>query len=140
LDVGVQRLNLVFARKDFGAAYVRRIVQYLAVKIGHVHHIAIDEADCADTGCGQIECRRRTKTSRAYEEDLGLGNLLLSLATDLRQKNMSAITVNLVFSKFHDGQFANPKGCSKWSIFSPAQPRRAKTRPSPSETAGERKP
>jgi hypothetical protein len=77
------------------------MVQYLAVKIGHVHHIAVDEADCADTGCGQIECCRRTKASSADEKNLSLGNLLLPLATNLRQKNMPAVSVYLIFSKFH---------------------------------------
>jgi hypothetical protein len=60
------------------------MVKNLPVKIAQVHHIAIDEADRADTGCGQIERRRRTKASRADQENLGLGDLLLPLATDLR--------------------------------------------------------
>jgi predicted metal-dependent phosphoesterase TrpH len=101
------------------------MVKNLPVKIAQVYHIAIDEADRTDTGCSEIERRRRTKASRADQENLGLGDLLLPLATDLRQKNMPAVAGYLIFSKFHDGQFANPKGCSKWSA---------------NEAAGERKP
>src|SRR5207247_6031096 len=77
------------------------MVKNLSLKIGQVHHIAIDEADCADTGCGQIERRRRTKASCADQENLGLGNLFLSLATYLWQENVAAIPVYLIFSKFH---------------------------------------
>src|SRR5580765_3742370 len=77
------------------------MVKNLSVKIGQIYHIAIDEADRADTGRGQIERRRRTKASRADQKNLSLGNLLLPLATDFRQKNMPAIAVNLVFGKFH---------------------------------------
>src|SRR5207302_8477307 len=37
MDVRVQRLNLLFARDDFGTAHVRRMVKNLPVKIGQVH-------------------------------------------------------------------------------------------------------
>ena len=77
------------------------MVKNLPLKIGQVHHIAIDEADGADSGCGQIEGSRRAKASRADQENLGLGDLLLSLATDFRQKNMPAIPGYLIFGKFH---------------------------------------
>ena len=52
LYVGVQRLNFFSARDDFGTSHVRRMVKNLPVKIGQVHHVAIDEANCADAGCG----------------------------------------------------------------------------------------
>ena len=69
------------------------MVKNLPLKIGQVHDIAINEADSADTGCGEIERCRRTKSTCADQENLGLGDLLLPLATDLRQKNMAAVAV-----------------------------------------------
>ena len=77
------------------------MVQYLALKIGQIHHVAIDEADRADTGCGQIERRRRTKATRADQENLGLGDLLLPLATHLRQEDVAAVAGDLIFGEFH---------------------------------------
>jgi hypothetical protein len=77
------------------------MVKNLPLKIGQIYHVAIDEADGTNTGCGQIERRRRTKASRSDKENLGLGDLLLPLTAYLRQKYMPAVPVDLIFSEFH---------------------------------------
>lgn len=111
-DVGVQRLDLFFAREDLGATHIRSMVKDLALEIGQVHYIAVDQPNGADSCSGQIQCRRGTEATGADEKNPGFGDFFLPLAADFRQQDMPAVAVNLFFSKFHLNQRCQER--SKW--------------------------
>src|SRR6185312_7903810 len=90
--------------------HIRSMVKDLALEIGQVHYIAVDQPNGADSCSGQIQCRRGTEATGADEKNPGFGDFPLPLAADFRQQDMPAVTVDLFFSKIHVGQ-----GCSKWS-------------------------
>ena len=67
----------------------------LPLQIRKVNDIEIHEADGADTGCCQIHRRGCAEAARADDEHLAIEQLLLSLATNLLQDDVSRVTLEL---------------------------------------------
>src|SRR5215207_6422979 len=94
-------MNLLFSRQDFWPPHIRCVVQNLPLEIREIHDIAINEPDRAHAGGSEIQRGRGAQPSGADEKNLRLGDLLLSFAADLRQENMPAVPVYLLFREFH---------------------------------------
>ncbi len=56
--IGVQRLDFFFAREHLGASHIGSMMQHLALQVGQIHHIAVDQSDRPDARGSQIQrCR-----------------------------------------------------------------------------------
>src|SRR5690606_16763854 len=77
------------------------MVENLALKIGKVHHIAINDPNSADAGSGQVIGHRASQASSTHNKHFRLRQFLLALAADFRQEYMAAITGNLIVSETH---------------------------------------
>jgi len=73
----------------------------IAGSTGSFDDIAIDQTDGADTGGSEIESGRRAKPPGADKQDLRPAQLHLALATYLAENNLTAVSLNLLFSEFH---------------------------------------
>jgi len=58
LDVGVHRLHPVSRGIDLGPAEVLDAVEDLALEVGEIHDIEIDQAKSSDPGRGEVKCDR----------------------------------------------------------------------------------
>ena len=76
-------------------------MQDLPLQVREIDDIAIDQTDGADAGRSQIESGRRAEPPGADEQDFRLGQLHLALAADVAQNNLPAVSLNLLFGKFH---------------------------------------
>ena len=88
------------ARVQLLAADVLRAVQDLPLEIGEIDDVAIDQADAADAGRGEIERDRRAEPAGADAEDARGLQPLLPLERDLRHDEMPRVTGDLVVAEF----------------------------------------
>ncbi len=100
-DVGIQRGEGLPARLDLWHADRLGAVQDLPLEIGEIDHVAVDEPDRADARRGQVEGRGRTQSAGADDQDLGLVQLLLPLAADIRQNDVPAVALYLGVGEIH---------------------------------------
>ncbi len=75
---------------------VLRAVDDLALQVGNVDHIGIDDADRADAGRGQVQAERRAQPARADQQHLGGLQLLLAGQRDLRHDQVPAVAHDLI--------------------------------------------
>ena len=95
--MGIERENLGLRRVDLGPANVIGLVNDLSLKIGKVHDISVDQADCPDASRRQIQSDRGAQPAGADYQDLCLADLMLSLAADFGQEDMPAVAGDLFF-------------------------------------------
>ena len=94
--IGVVRLQRLICRLCLGPAYVGVLVQNLALQVGDVDGVEIDDADGAHACQRQINCDWRAQAARANNQDFGVEKLTLSRASDLGHDDVSAVPLNLV--------------------------------------------
>ena len=100
-DLRVDRRQSLAARLHFRHADCGRGVQDLPLQVREIDDIAIDQTDGADSGGSEIESGRRAEPPGTDEQDLRLVQLYLALATYVAENNLTAISLNLLFSEFH---------------------------------------
>ena len=71
----------------------------LALQVGLVHHVEVDDAERAHTGRGQVEQRRRAQAAGPHDQDLRVLQPLLPGHPDVRDDEVPAVPGDLV-----DGQ------------------------------------
>ncbi len=92
MDLRIEGLEALVGLLGFGASAGLRVVKYLALEVGEVDLIRIDDADVSDAcGC-KIQQRRRSETSRSDDKEPCLFEALLPLESDLGEDELSCIT------------------------------------------------
>jgi hypothetical protein len=71
-------------------------VDHLALQVGQVHDVVVDDAKRADAGGGQIEGCGRAQAPRAQQQHLRVQELLLTLGADLGQQQVAAVALALL--------------------------------------------
>src|SRR5580658_4709813 len=61
LNIGIQVAQAIAGCSDFRTAYVFGAEENLALQVGGIHRVEINEADAADSSRGEIEAERRAK-------------------------------------------------------------------------------
>ena len=72
------------------------IVEDLALQVGGVDDVHVDDADRAHPGRGQVERGRRAEAARAEQEDLRLEQLWLARLADLGEQQVALVAVALL--------------------------------------------
>jgi hypothetical protein len=96
VDEGIDLGNAVPRGLGLEPADIGLAVNDLALQVGLVHDIEIDDAERAHTGRRQVEQRRRTQAARPDDEDTGVLQPLLPGHADLRDDQVTRIALHLV--------------------------------------------
>ena len=83
-----------------GPADIGGAVDDLALQVGLVDGVEVDDAQRADTGSGQIQQRRRTQPAGADHQHASILQPLLPEDPDLRDDQVTAVAGNLVAGEF----------------------------------------
>ena len=96
VDVGVQPFD-----EDPGRGGLRHpdpfgVVDHLALQVGGVDHVVVDEADRADPGGGEVERGRRAEAAGAEQQHLRVQQLHLAVDPDLGQQRVARVALALL--------------------------------------------
>ena len=78
------------------AADVFGAVDHLALQVGVIDHVEIDQADAADAGGGEVEAQGRAEAAGADQADVGVLQLELPFHADFGHDQVAAIAQDLV--------------------------------------------
>ena len=109
LDVGIDFGNAVARRLDLGAAYVADAVQHLALEVGGIDLVEVDDAELPDAGRGQVDGGRAAQPAGADHEHLAVEQLDLPLFAELAKNGVAAVANELVFGE-HGRHFEGMAG------------------------------
>ena len=96
LDVGVERFDEDPRRLGLRHPDPLGVVDHLALQVGGVDHVVVDEADRADAGRGQVERRRRAEPAGAEQQHLRVEQLELAVDPDLGQQRVARVALALL--------------------------------------------
>ena len=65
------------------------VVDHLALQVGQVDHVVVDDPERADARCREVERGRRAQAAGAEQQHLGVEQLLLALDADLVEQQMA---------------------------------------------------
>src|ERR1700691_1807011 len=68
----------------------------LALQVGEVHYVEIDQPDASDTGGGQIQTQRRAKPAGSHQKNFGGLQLELTFGADFGHDQVPAVAQDLV--------------------------------------------
>ena len=86
-----------FGGLNLGPAHVGGGKRNLALQIGEVDDVEIDDSQPPHAGRGQIKPQRRAQSARADHQDFGLGELELPLHAHFGHDQVAAVALNLFF-------------------------------------------
>ena len=95
VDVGVQGGQRLLGRVDLAVADAVDVVEDLALQIGLVDDVHVDDAEGADPGGRQVERGRRSEPARTEQQDLGVEQLELADLAHLGQEQVALVAVAL---------------------------------------------
>ena len=95
-DVGVERLDLLLGGVDLRHADAVGRVDDLALEVGDVDHVVVDDAERPDAGGGEVERGRRAEAAGAEQQHLGVEQLLLALDADLGEQEVARVALALL--------------------------------------------
>src|SRR5207249_6772117 len=101
-DAGVDAVDGFLDRLRFGPADVGVGVKNLALEIGEIDGVEINNAEFADAGGGQIHGDGRAESSRANAQDTGGTDFLLAGQTDFGQDQVPRVTADFVIAQLHN--------------------------------------
>ena len=117
VERGVERVELLLRGVDLLASNILGRVNDLALQIAGVDHVKVDEAQSANSRCGQVESQRRAEAACADAKDFGGLEALLALHADLGQDQMAGVASEFVVCEFR--QSLGFGGCSgHWGSLS----------------------
>ena len=96
LDVGVERVDRLLGGVDLGDADALGGVDHLALEVGEVDDVVVDDAERADAGGGEVERGRRAEAAGAEQQHLRVEQLLLALGADLGDQQVARVAVALL--------------------------------------------
>ena len=88
-------------RGELGSTDIRCAMDDLPLKIAEVDGILVDEPDRPHSGRGEVHNRGRSETAGADAEDPRRLEPALPVEADVRQREMPAVTHQLVAGQFH---------------------------------------
>ena len=94
LNVGIQIGKTRLRRGGFGLADIVGAKGDLALEIGEIHDIKIDESELADACRGEIQTQRRAKAAGADQQHFGVFQLELTVHADFRHDQVAAVAKN----------------------------------------------
>ena len=107
LDVRVDLGDRFGCRLDLGPIDVGLAVDDLALQIGLVDDVIIDDSERADTGRGEVEQRGTAEPAGADDEHLGVLESLLTDHPDVGNDEVAAVATDLIDREFvcgfHEG-------------------------------------
>ena len=101
--MGVDLENPRLGRFDLGFADPAGAVDHLALQVGVIDHVEVDDADAANAGCGQVQQQRRTQAAGANAEDGRGFEPLLALHAHFRQDQVARKTGHLIGAQLDAG-------------------------------------
>src|SRR5262249_17316897 len=102
LDLGVDGAAVVAGRVQVwtavvgGAGEVGGAVEHLALQVGEVHHVKIDQPEPADARGGEVQRQGRAEAAGADQQDAAGLEALLALEPDLGHDQVAAVPGHLV--------------------------------------------
>ena len=96
VDARVQPAQPLRRHLDLRAADVARLVEHLTLQVRHVDDVVIHEAEPAYAGSGEVERERAPEPAGSDQQHARLEELLLSLETELRQREVASVALELV--------------------------------------------
>ena len=93
---GFSALDLLLGGVDLRHADAVGRVDDLALEVGDVDDVVVDDAERADAGRGQVQRGRRAEPAGAEQQHLGVEQLLLALDADLGQQEVARVALALL--------------------------------------------
>ena len=84
------------------------VVDHLALQVGGVDDVVVDEADRADPGRGQVERGRGAEPAGAEQQHLGVEQLQLAVDPDLGKQGVARVAVALLGGHALGGDHRQP--------------------------------
>ena len=84
-------------------------VDHLALQVGEIHHVEIDEADAADARGRQIQAQRRAQSAGAHQQHLGGLQLLLAFHAHFGDDQVAAVAQDFVLAERGLPRAARPR-------------------------------
>ena len=100
-DARVDAVDGFLGRLRFGPADVGVGVKNLALQIGEIDVVEVNDAEFADAGCGQIHGDGRAESSRANTQDTRGTDFLLAGQTDFGKDQVPRVTADLIVAQLH---------------------------------------
>src|ERR1035437_679998 len=97
VHVGIDGVHLFGGGIELLATHVPGGVNHLALEVGEVHHVEIDDADAPDARGREVQAERRAQAAGAHQQDFGRFELLLALDADFRDDQVAAVAEDFVF-------------------------------------------
>ena len=94
-DAGVEEGDVAaggFGRGE-GVAGVGFVEEDLALEVGGLDEVAVDEGEGADSSACEERCGGRAHGSAAYDGDVGGGKTLLADSADAGKENLTGVSV-----------------------------------------------
>ena len=99
-DVGVQRVQRRARGIDLHGAHGLAAVQDLALQVGEVDLVGIDEGEAPDAGSGEVKRGRAAQAARTDDQDMRRPQPLLPFDPDFREKDVAAVAEKLLVVQF----------------------------------------
>ena len=96
VHVGVEGGQRLLGRVDLALADPVHVVEDLALQVGGVDDVHVDDAERADPGGGQVEGGGGAEPAGAEQQHLGVEQLLLAGLADLGQEQVALVPVALL--------------------------------------------
>ena len=93
---GLSALIARSAESTFGVADAVGGVDDLALQVGEVDDVVVDDPERADARGGEVERGRRAEAARAEQQHLRVEQLLLALEADLRDEQVARVALALL--------------------------------------------
>ena len=99
LHIRIDGKHLLLSREHLGNAHILSEMNYLALEVAQVNHIAVYDTYLAHASSCEVERNRSTQTACSHYEHLGILDFLLTLYTHILQENVTGIAVYFFFGK-----------------------------------------
>ena len=96
LNVRIERPDRLGRRVHLGAPHGRRGVDDLALQVGHVDIVVVNEPDRPHSGGRQVQGRRRPEPAGTDEQDPGRADALLPHEPHLRHERIAVVALQLI--------------------------------------------
>ena len=110
--LGVDLAHALGRRLDLRPADARHAVRDLALQVGQVDRVVIDQRDAPDAGRAEVERHRRAEPAGADDQRMPVEQPLLALDADLVEQDVPRIAQQLVivsWTDFHHQEQGPPK-------------------------------
>ena len=110
VDAGIDVARGLRGGGSLGDANPRRGVGDLALEVGQVDLVVVDDADCADSRRRQVQYQGRAEPARADDEDSRVSEFGLTDPADLGQEDVAGVAVEFVVGEIevHGGEHGVP--------------------------------